>query len=115
MTPLLSSLIRGETYSLALEAIEGEIAGATARADLKRSLNGAAPPDDAPVVATFSVDQLAEVTPGGGPGWVFTLEPGQTSDLEAGSYVADARIELANGFVEQADPVRINVKNRVTT
>ncbi len=114
MTVLQSSLIRGETYSLALEAIEGDLTGATARANLKPALNGGAPPDATPATAAFTASKVDEVTPDGGPGWIFTLSPTQTTALAPGSYVADARVTLASGFVDQVDPVRIAVKNRVT-
>jgi hypothetical protein len=114
MSAFQSSLIRGETYSLALEATEGDLTGATARADLKRAVSGKEPGDAALVAAAFAVEAVAEVTPDGGPGWIFTLTPVQTAALATGLYVMDARVTLASGFVDQVEGVKITVKERVT-
>lgn len=108
-------LTRGETFSLALEELDGvDLTGATCRADLKLARNGGAPGDVAPVAATFTVSASTEVVPGGGAGWVLTLDADQTAGLAIGNYVVDAKIELLSGFVEVADLQRVSVLERVT-
>ena len=80
-------LTRGETFSLALEELDGtDLDGATCRADLKAARNGGAPGDQA----------------------------SDTTGLAVGNYVVDARIELTSGFVEVADLQRVQVVERVT-
>lgn len=105
---------RGETITLALEAVEGDVTGFTCTADLKLAVNGLPPGDGADIAAAFDVVDVAEVTPDGGPGWILTIEADVAEALVRGVYVADARLELASGFVEQADPIRIDLRERVT-
>ncbi len=108
-------LTRGETFSLALEELDGvDLDGATCRADLKAARNGGAPGDQAEVAASFTVTASTEVVPGGGAGWVLTLPAPATTGLAVGNYVVDAKIELASGFVEVADLQRVQVVERVT-
>lgn len=109
-----TSFTRGETFSLALEATDGDVSGATCEADIKAAVNGQPPADIVPPLEVFAVSPVAEVTPGGGAGWILTLTPAQTVDIGPGIYVVDARVTLANGFVEQTDVVRVTVKERVT-
>ncbi len=109
-----TTFTRGESFSLALEATDGDIAGATCRADLKLTINGEFPPESAAPLMAFSVTAVDEVTPGGNPGWLLSLSPDQTGTLPTGNYVTDAKIIMANGWVEQTDPVTIHVKKRVT-
>lgn len=109
-----TSFTRGETFSLALEATDGDVTGATCEADIKAAVNGQPPADTVPALKVFTVSPVAEVTPGGGAGWILTLTPGQTVDIGPGIYVVDAKVTLASGFVEQTDTVRVSVKERVT-
>lgn len=108
-------LTRGETFTLALEEIDGaDLIGATCRADLKTARNGGAPGDAAPVAATFTVTGSTEVVPGGGSGWVLLIGANETAGLDVGNYVVDAKIELPSGHVEIADLQRVAVAERVT-
>lgn len=108
-------LTRGETFTLALEEIDGaDLSGANCRADLKLARNGGAPGDAAPIDATFTVTGSTEVVPGGGPGWVLHIGANETAGLDVGNYVVDAKIELPSGHVEVADLQRVAVAERVT-
>lgn len=108
-------LTRGETFSLALEELDAvDLTGADCRADLKLARNGGAPGDAAPVAAAFTVTPATEVVPGGGAGWVLTIDAAETADLPIGSYVVDALVELPSGHVEIADLQRVSVLERVT-
>lgn len=108
-------LTRGETFSLAIEELDGaDLDGATCRADLKAARNGGAPGDQAEVAASFTVTGSTEVVHGGGAGWVLTLDANATTALAVGIYVVDAKIVLASGFVEVADLQRVQVIERVT-
>ena len=108
-------LTRGETFSLALEELDSaDLTGATCRADLKLARNGAAPGDQAPVAAAFTVTASDEVVPGGGAGFVLILDADQTAGLPVGNFVVDAKIELPSGHVEVADLQRVAVQERVT-
>lgn len=108
-------LTRGETFSLALEEIDGaDLTGATCRADLKLARNGGAPGDATPVAATFTVTDSAAVVPGGGAGWVLLIGANETAGLDVGNYVVDAKITLPSGHVEVADLQRVSVQERVT-
>lgn len=108
-------MTRGESFSLALEELDrADLTGAGCRADLKLARNGGAPGDASPVAATFTVTPAQEVVPGGGGGWVLTLDALQTEGLAVGSYVVDAKITLPSGFVEVADLQRVMVVERVT-
>jgi len=112
---LTFKLTRGETFTLALEELDGDdLTGATCRAHLKLARNGGAPGDEAPVAATFTVTASTAVVPGGGPGWVLLIGANETAGLEVGNYVVDARIELPNDHVEVANLQRVTVQERVT-
>lgn len=110
-------LTRGETFSLALEELDGaDLTGATCEADLKLSLGGRKPPGDAvPPVAEFTVIASAEVVPNGGAGWLLTLSPTETAALLPNqNYLVDAKITLASGFIEITDLQEVSVFERVT-
>ncbi|MFN3930853.1 MAG: hypothetical protein ACK4JY_03805 [Brevundimonas sp.] len=108
-------LTRGETFSLALEELDlADLTGATCRADLKLSRNGGAPGDEAPVAAAFTVVPSTETVPGGGAGFILTIDAALTEDLAIGNYVVDARIALPSGHVEIADLQKVTVQERVT-
>lgn len=113
---------RGETFSLALEALDlagnplsqAALTGMTCRAELKASLNGGAPGDVAPVLAEFTVSDTAEVVPGGGAGFILTLGANTTAGLAVGNYVVDARAEFPNGVVIMSALQRVTLEERVT-
>lgn len=111
MTIATFAFTRGDTLSLALEAVEGSITSATCEAVLKRAVNGLPPGDAAPVAATFVCVKSDDIGTGK-PGWVLTIN--DSSDIPAAVYITDARIILSSGFVEQTDPVKIELRERVT-
>lgn len=122
--PFKSALKRGATYTLALEATEGSIAGASIRAVLKEgrqlpSRTGYVPPgDDAEDVAEFTavaVDHVDADDNTSGPGWHLTLSATQTAALTPGGvYFTDARVTLSGGSVSVTEPVQLTAEERVT-
>lgn len=115
MTPSLR-YARGQHVSVGIEAVKGAAAAAdaTCAAVLKLAINGKPPPYSVAPVAAFAVVWSDELEPGAGPGWILTLTAEETAALEPEIYVTDARITLASGFVQQTDPIRIDLRERVT-
>lgn len=106
---------RGETLSLALEMVSGDLTGATCAMSLKRSVNGKAPADDAPVLIDLNVVYVPNLVAGDGqssPGWIGTGYG--TEALEPDNYSADARI-VFDGRVIQAEKVTVVIDSRVTS
>lgn len=108
-----TTIIKGETISISLEVTSGsdELVGATISSVLKKAVNNAPPPEAAPVLLTFTTEWRDELGTNIGPGWVLEAD---TSSLAVGTYITDARITLADGFVDYAEPVVIEIKGRVT-
>lgn len=112
MTPY--TFQRGETLSLALDAVTGDPLAVTAiDAVLK-----AVPPgrtgvqDGAPVAATFSISPrsaLGDIP----PGWTLTIAAGISATLAPGAYLADARLTVAGGVIV-TEPVAVRIKPSVT-
>jgi hypothetical protein len=112
MTPF--SFQRGETISLALDAVTGDPLTVTAiGAAMKIVPPGrTGVPDGATVAATFSISPRAaagEIP----PGWTLTIDAATSVTLTAGNYLADARIEVAGGVIV-TEPVPIRLKQSVT-
>lgn len=112
MTPF--AFQRGETISLALDAVSGDPAEAGAiAASLK-----AVPPGrtgvaaNAPVAASFVLSSRA-ATDENPAGWTLTIPAAVSATLAPGSYLADARIEIAGGVVV-TDSVAIVLRESVT-
>jgi hypothetical protein len=106
---------RGETVSLALDALSGNPASVTAiSAQLKAVAPGrlsVAP--DAPVAASFSIAPRAAV--GDLPsGWTLTIPASVSAALAAGFYAADARLEVAGGVII-TDQIALRIRDSVTT
>ncbi len=98
MTPYIFQ--RGETISLALDAVTGDPLSVTAiTASMKMLAPGRTYVDSAvPVAASFVV------TPRGvsgdiPAGWNVTLPAGICAGLSPGSYIADAKIQVAGGVI----------------
>lgn len=112
MTPF--SYQRGETISIALDAVTGDPLTVTAISAVMKSVppGRTGVPDSAPVAATFSISQRAAVgdIP---PGWTLTIDAVTSAMLTAGNYLADARLEVAGGVI-MTEPVAIRIKPSVT-
>ena len=105
---------RGETVSLALDAVQGDTAiVSTITAALKPIAAGRTMADPtAPVAATFAVSSRAAA--GEIPaGWTLTLTAAVSSALSAGTYLADAKLVVAGG-VTITEPVAIRLIDAVT-
>jgi hypothetical protein len=98
MTPFVYQ--RGETISLALDAVSGDPAGVSIiSAQLKAVPPGrTSVPAGAPVAASFTVAPRAD-SGGIPPGWTMTIPAATSAGLASGSYLADARLEVAGGVI----------------
>ena len=112
MTPYIFQ--HGETVSLALDAVTGDPLSVTAiDAVLKAVPPGrTGVPEGAPVAAIFAVSPRVAVgdTP---PGWTLTISAATSATLAPGTYLADARLEVAGGVIV-TEPVAIRIKPSVT-
>lgn len=113
MTPFTYQ--RGETISLALDAVEGDpLTVGAVTAQLKAVAPGRTSiPAGAPIAASFSVSTRAATTefPAG---WTLTIPSAASAALSAGSYLADARLEVGTGVVI-TDQIAIRLREPVTT
>jgi len=112
MTPY--TFQRGETISIALDAVTGDPLSVTAiTAAMKMVPPGrTGVPYGAPVAASFSVIPRAaqgEVP----PGWSLTIPASVSAGLAPGGYLADARLEVAGGVIV-TEPVAIRIKSSVS-
>jgi hypothetical protein len=106
---------RGETISLALDALTGDPAGVTAvTAAMKAVPPGrTSVPADTPVAATFVVSPRAAA--GDVPaGWTLTINAAASAELVAGAYLADARL-VVGGAVIITEQVAIRIRDAVTS
>lgn len=108
-------ITRDRTFAMKLRATAtegedlGDLALASCDAVLKKAVNGKPPESDVEPVATFAVTFDADL-----PGWVLSLAPAVTDDLEPGVYVTDSRVVLASGHVPPTGFVQITVGQEVT-
>ena len=113
MTPYIYQ--RGETISLALDAVSGDPTGVTAiTAQVKAVPAGRTMvPAGAPVAATFV--PVARAASGDVPaGWTLTISAATSATLTAGLYQADARLVIAAGVII-TDAVSIRIRDAVTS
>ena len=112
MTPYIFQ--RGETISLALDAVSGDPTSvSTLTARMKAVPPGrTSVPADSPVIAEFSVSARAAVgeVP---PGWTLTLAAAVSALLAPGSYLADARLEIAGGVIV-TDSIAIRIRESIS-
>jgi hypothetical protein len=98
MTPYIYQ--RGETISLALDAVTGDPLVVTAIAAAMKMLAPGRTSVSAgtPVAAAFAISPRAAQgdIP---PGWNLTVDAAASAALTAGSYLADARLEVGGGVV----------------
>jgi hypothetical protein len=105
---------RGETISLALDAVTGDPASVTGiNAVLKALPPGRTEvPAGSPVAASFAIS--ARAAAGDIPaGWTLTVPAPVSATLSPGSYLTDARLEVASGVIV-TEPVAIRIKPAVT-
>lgn len=91
---------RGETIMLALDAVAGDPAAVTAMTAHMKAVPPGRTCVDAttPVAAAFSISSRA--AQGAIPaGWTLTIDAAASAGLAAGSYLADARLQVAGGVV----------------
>jgi hypothetical protein len=106
---------RGETISLALDALSGDpasVSGVTAQ--MKAVPPGrSSVPADTPIAATFAIVSRAAAgdIP---PGWTLTIDAATSAALLAGAYLADARIVSAGGVII-TEQVAIRIRDAVTS
>lgn len=106
---------RGETISLALDALTGDPLTVS---DISAAMKAVAPgrtsaAPDAPVVAAFAIS-MREEAEDVSAGWDLTVSAATSATLQPGSYVADARLELDDGSVIVTDSLSITIKPSVT-
>ncbi|HMT43202.1 MAG TPA: hypothetical protein PKA59_01530 [Chakrabartia sp.] len=113
MTPYLFQ--RGETISLALDALEGDPASVTTlSAQLKAVPPGrTSVPAGEPVAAQFTISARA-ATAETSAGWTLVIPAATSAGLSPGLYHADARLNLAAGVVV-TEPVALRIRQAVTT
>jgi hypothetical protein len=106
---------RGETISLALDALSGDPTGVTV---ITAQLKAVAPgrlsvAADAPVAANFAITPRAAA--GEVPaGWTLTIPASASAALAAGFYAADARLEVAGGVII-TEQVALRIRDAVTS
>jgi hypothetical protein len=113
MTPYIFQ--RGETISLALDAVSGDISSVSAiTADLKAVSPGRTTvAASTPVAARFAVSSRAASGDSAG-GWMLTIDAATSVALTPGAYLADARLAVAGGIVI-TEPVAIRIRDAVTS
>jgi hypothetical protein len=112
MTPF--TFQRGETVSLALDAVTGDPLSVSAiTAVLKAVPPGrTAVPQSAPVAATFAISPRAAAGDIAA-GWTLTISAATSATLSPGAYAADARLVVGSGVIV-TEPVDIRIKPSVT-
>ena len=112
MTPY--TFQRGETITLALDAVTGDPAQVTAISAAMKPV----PPGrteaaaDAPFAASFSITPRA-ASGNIPPGWTLSIPALVSASLVPGAYVADARLEVAGGVIV-TDSIAIRIRQSVT-
>jgi hypothetical protein len=112
MTPYIFQ--RGETISLALDAVSGDplsvtsiTAGMKAVAPGRKSVSAGSP-----LAASFTVTARAAV--GDIPaGWMLTIPAAISATLAAGAYLVDARLAVAGGVIV-TESISVRIKESVS-
>jgi hypothetical protein len=106
---------RGETISLALDAVTGDPASVGAvTAQLKFVPPGrTVVPAGALAAATFAVSTRA-ATIDYPAGWTLTISAATSAALSVGNYLADARLNVGTGVVI-TDQIAVRIKEPVTS
>ena len=106
---------RGETMSLALDAVTGDPALVKAISAAMKAVppGRSEAPATAPMAASFAV--TARLAMGSDPaGWTLTIPAIVSASLSPGAYIADARLEVAGGVIV-TESVNIRLKQSVST
>ncbi len=105
---------RGETISLALDAVTGDPADVSAiSAAMKPILPGRT---DASADTAFAASFVVTPRPASGdipPGWILTIPALVSANLVPGAYIADARLEVAGGVIV-TDAIAIRLRQSVS-
>lgn len=112
MTPYIFQ--RGETISLALDALSGDpLTVGDISAVMKAVAPGRTSADEStPIAAAFEI--VPREADGETPaGWTLTIPASVSSNLQPGSYVSDARLEIAGGVVI-TDNIALRIKQSVS-
>jgi hypothetical protein len=112
MTPYVFQ--RGETISLALDALSGDPLSVSAIAAKMKAVppGRTTIPDGAPVAATFTI--APRPAAGDIPaGWTLTIPASVSSALAVGSYLADAKLDIGGGTIV-TDSVAIRLRGSVS-
>jgi hypothetical protein len=112
MTPYVYQ--RGETISLALDAVSGDPLTVSAIAAKMKAVppGRTTVPDGAPVAASFVVTPRA--ASGDIPaGWTLTIPATVSAGLAVGSYLADARLDIGSGTIV-TESVAIRLRGSVS-
>lgn len=112
MTPFIFQ--RGETITVALDAVTGDPADVTAiSAKLKALPPGRTMvPEGTVAAAEFSI--VSRAASGEIPaGWTLTIAASVSANLDPGNYLADAKLEIAGGIIV-TEPIAIRIKPSVT-
>jgi hypothetical protein len=105
---------RGETISLALDAVTGDPAEVTSISAAMKAVppGRSEAPASAPISASFAI--AARPAVGNDPaGWTLTIPALVSASLSPGAYVADARLEVAGGVIV-TESVAIRLKQSVS-
>jgi hypothetical protein len=91
---------QGETISLALDAVSGDPADVSAIAAQLKALppGRTTVPVGAPIAAAFVISPRA-ASGDVPPGWTLSIAAEPSAQLQAGSYLADARLSVASGVI----------------
>ncbi|MFC4291497.1 hypothetical protein ACFOWX_03615 [Sphingorhabdus arenilitoris] len=106
---------RGETISLALDALSGDSLSVSSISAVMKAVapgrTSAAP--GAPVAAAFAIEprMAGDDNPAG---WTLTVPAMVSADLPPGSYIADARLELTDGKVVVSDSITMSIRPSVS-
>ena len=106
---------RGETISLALDAVTGDPAIVTAISSAMKPVSPgrSEASANAPFAASFAI--AARPASGDEPaGWTLTIPALVSASLSPGAYIADARLEAAGGVIV-TDSVAIRLRQSVST
>jgi hypothetical protein len=106
---------RGETVTFGIRASNPAYDGTeTVTCDIKPAANGRNVPSDS-MASVLSVTPVFVAASGEvAAHYLFTLTPAQTAALEPRTYITDAKTVSSTGFVDQADPILIDLSERVT-
>lgn len=112
MTPYIFQ--RGETISLALDALSGDPASVTAiAAKLKAVPPGrTTAPASAPIAASFTITNRA-ASGAELAGWTLTVAAATSATLTPGAYLADARLSVGAGVIV-TESVAIRLRETVS-